>query len=99
LKCWKKINGTRPPIEKLLEAIRKQIEWRNNANGEFRPEWKNPATWLNKGCWDDELKREGTAGTVTIQKEYVPEPYELPTDDQIKRNIERANEIVKKLTG
>jgi hypothetical protein len=99
LKCWKKINGTRPPIEKLLEAIRKQIEWRKNANGEFRPEWKNPATWLNKGCWDDELKREGTTGLVTVQKEYVPEPYTIPTDDEIKRNIERANEIVKKLTG
>jgi hypothetical protein len=59
LKCWKKLNGTRPPIEKLLEAIRKQIEWREKANGEFRPEWKNPATWLNRGCWDDELKTGG----------------------------------------
>ena len=59
LKCWKKLNSTRPPIEELLEAIRKQTEWREKANGEFRPEWKNPATWLNKGCWDDELKTGG----------------------------------------
>lgn len=58
-KCWKKLNGTRPTIETILEAIRKQIEWRDNANGEFRPEWKNPATWLNKGCWEDELKNGG----------------------------------------
>ncbi len=56
LKCWGKINSIRPPIEELLEAIRKQTEWREKANGEFRPEWKNPATWLNKGCWEDELK-------------------------------------------
>jgi hypothetical protein len=56
LKCWKKLNGTRPSIEIILEAIKKQIEWRENANGEFRPDWKNPATWLNRGCWDDELK-------------------------------------------
>jgi hypothetical protein len=58
LKCWKKLKSTRPPIEELLKAIKKQIEWREKANGEFRPEWKNPATWLNKGCWDDELTEE-----------------------------------------
>lgn len=62
LKCWKKLNGTKPPIEKILEAIRKQTEWRENANGEFRPEWKNPATWLNRGCWEDELKTGGNNG-------------------------------------
>jgi hypothetical protein len=56
---WEKLNGKRPSLEVLLEAIRKQIEWRNNAQeGEFRPGWKNPATWLNKGCWDDECKSE-----------------------------------------
>ena len=55
-KAWEKLNGQRPPLETILTAINKQIEWRKNANGEFRPEWKNPATWLNKGCWDDEVK-------------------------------------------
>jgi hypothetical protein len=55
-KAWQKLNGQRPPLETILTAINKQIEWRKNANGEFRPEWKNPATWLNKGCWDDEVK-------------------------------------------
>jgi hypothetical protein len=54
-KQWNKLNGTRPPIGELLDAIRKQIEWRENANGEFRPAWKHPATWLSKGSWDDEL--------------------------------------------
>jgi len=54
-KVWNKI-PKRPPIETILEAIKKQIKWRKNANGEFRPEWKHPATWLNKGCWEDEIK-------------------------------------------
>jgi hypothetical protein len=54
-KAWQKRNGSRPPIEEVLKAIQKQIEWRDNANGEFRPEWKNPATWLNKGSWTDEI--------------------------------------------
>lgn len=71
LKCWKKLNGTRPSIEILLEAIRKQIEWRNDANGEFRPEWKNPATWLNKGCWDDELKNGGNNGTNNRRPDFT----------------------------
>jgi hypothetical protein len=55
-KCWKKLNGKRPDIETIILAIKNQIEWREKSNGEFRPDWKNPATWLNKGCWDDELK-------------------------------------------
>lgn len=59
LKCWNKLNGTRPAIETILEAIKKQIEWRKNAGkDDFIPPWKNPATWLNKGCWEDEIKAE-----------------------------------------
>ena len=68
LKCWKKLNGNRPAIEIILAAIKKQIEWRNKADGDFRPEWKNPATWLNKGCWDDELKAGGNNGQRGFQK-------------------------------
>ena len=58
-KAWQKLNTKRPLLETIIEAINKQIAWRKNANGEFRPEWKNPATWLNKGCWDDECKSTG----------------------------------------
>jgi hypothetical protein len=58
-KRWQKINI---PLEIILETIKKQIEWRNKANGEFRPEWKHPATWLSKGSWEDELKTGGSYG-------------------------------------
>jgi hypothetical protein len=57
-KAWNKKNGSRPSIEDILLSIKKQIEWREKANGEFRPEWKNPATWLNKGSWTDELSQK-----------------------------------------
>ncbi len=60
-KAWQKLNGTRPPLEVLLTAIENQIAWRKNANGTFRPEWKNPATWLNKGSWEDDLNQEKTS--------------------------------------
>lgn len=52
---WNKLNGTRPSIEFLLEAIRNQIEWRKNANGKFRPEWKDPERWLKNRMWEVEL--------------------------------------------
>ena len=62
-KCWNKLNGTRPPIEVILSAIQNQIDWRENAGkDEFRPAWKNPSTWLNKGCWEDET--EGKEGNI-----------------------------------
>lgn len=65
-KCWNKLNGTRPSIEVILDAIQKQTEWRENSNGEFRAPWKHPATWLNKGCWDDELDENDTDNLDSI---------------------------------
>lgn len=53
-KAWSKRNGIRPHIETILSAIQNQKAWREKAGGAFRPMWKNPATWLNQGCWDDE---------------------------------------------
>lgn len=53
---WNKLNGQRPPIEEIIQAIKNQIEWRKNANGEFRPEWKDPERWIKKQCWADEIK-------------------------------------------
>ena len=56
---WAKMNGSRPDIDILLTAIKNQIEWRTSAKkGEFRPEWKHPATWLSNGCWDDETTED-----------------------------------------
>jgi len=52
-RIWKK-NKNIPEISILIEAIKKQKEWRAQANGEFRPQWKHPATWLNSRGWEDE---------------------------------------------
>lgn len=42
-------------VTKLLRpAIELQIKWRENANGDFRPDWKNFSTWINNRCWEDE---------------------------------------------
>jgi phage replication O-like protein O len=53
--AWRK-RKDRPGIESILAAIAQQSLWRSSANGAFRPEWKNPSTWINQGCWADEVK-------------------------------------------
>jgi hypothetical protein len=39
----------------LLEpAIKRQIQWRAEAKGEFRPEWKGFSVWINDQYWEFE---------------------------------------------
>ena len=55
LKAWKKQNGKRPPIETILAKIselKKSYDW-NKQDGQFIP---YPASWINAGGWDDEVK-------------------------------------------
>lgn len=54
-KQWNKLGKNRPPISVIISAIENQIKWREEANGDFRPFWKNASTWLSHSCWDDEL--------------------------------------------
>ena len=63
---------TLPNIHVILNAIQAQKEWRNTAKqGEFRPEWKHPSTWLNQGCWDDEVEVQQT-GKINIKGAMFP---------------------------
>jgi len=44
----------------LLEiAIVQQIDWRKNANGEFRPAWKHFQVWIHQRYWEMELQTSG----------------------------------------
>lgn len=54
---------------------------------------------LKTGGNNGNQNRTGTTPPPIITKEYVPEPYAKPSDDQIKRNIERVQELVGKLAG
>jgi uncharacterized protein YdaU (DUF1376 family) len=68
-KAWGRIKH-RPSTEVLIEAVRLQEVDRAQARSrnEFYPEWKNPATWLSAGCWEDQLKyaqkKERAAGPM-----------------------------------
>jgi hypothetical protein len=56
---WRKLkkNGKLPNIDIVLQSIANQKEEKQilSDNGLFVPEWKHPTTWLNQGCWDDEV--------------------------------------------
>lgn len=62
LKKWESlaISGKLPTTEKILSAIKEQIKEKEYLcrNNKFCPEWKHPSTWLNNGCWDDEVQCE-----------------------------------------
>jgi hypothetical protein len=52
-KCFCKINPTQELVDRMLKAIEEQKETKRWDNREYIP---NPATWLNQGRWDDEVK-------------------------------------------
>lgn len=54
-RAFKKVKPDEELFNRILEAIgraRTSSEWRKE-NGQYIP---NPATWLNGGCWDDEIE-------------------------------------------
>ncbi|MFC1613887.1 hypothetical protein ACFL5K_01150 [Gemmatimonadota bacterium] len=56
LRAWNKLRLSDEQVSDILQAIDKQKTWRMNAKpGEFRPEWPDPATWLNNNRWEDEI--------------------------------------------
>lgn len=77
---WKKLNGQRPELAVILTAITNQIKWRENANGEFRPEWKDPERWIKNRMWEAE--------TVTGMRGQRPRPTRLPTEQEELEELE-----------
>ena len=93
LKSWQKRKDL-PDIEIILQAIENQTEWRKNSGGRFRPEWKNPATWINQGCWEDECdphygvnngRAQQSNGMADIEQEILRE-WNLKNSEQLSGN-------------
>ena len=59
-KSWKKY---KPNLTVCLKAIKDQTaeKIRLKSINAFCPEWKNPSTWLNNACWEDETAVEAKA--------------------------------------
>ena len=56
-KVFAKLNPDDLLLQKIIRALRAQIENRDHAiaAGVWVPEWKHPSTWLNGQCWEDSL--------------------------------------------
>ena len=56
-KSWTKL---KPDLDTCLFAIKNQTTEKRELRkaGKFCPEWKHPSTWLNQGCWEDEINTE-----------------------------------------
>jgi len=85
-------NRTLPELNILLEAIRNQTAWRENAT-EFRPAWKNPTAWLHQESWKDETSNYG--GTNGTGKRYDKKDKSW-VDRETDAEIERNNELWRK---
>ncbi len=68
--AWEK---HRPDIGVCLAAIQSQEIEKSflKAEGQFCPEWKYPATWINQQCWEDETEKKPKK-----IKEYISMPNE-----------------------
>ncbi len=55
LRAWKRTNGSRPPLKKIIEAVeaQRQSEQWTRDGGQYIP---HPATWINQGRWDDQVE-------------------------------------------
>lgn len=59
-KAWREFASLKPDaqlVEQILTALQAQINNREEIEfiGEWLPNWKYPATWLARKCWNDEL--------------------------------------------
>lgn len=63
-KKWQSLKKNLPSIDRVLESIetQKQTDQWKKDGGQFIP---HPATWLNQGRWDDEIKPEQDQNKTT----------------------------------
>lgn len=78
-------------VDKMVKAIQSQKKERKRLRSlhQFVPEWKHPATWLNKKCWEDEYSDTGNNGRFPT-KHLTPEEIinretrsDLPTPEEL----------------
>ena len=60
-KAFEKLNPDEDLVAKMIAAVEAQKVAREkaSASGEWVPEWKHPATWLNAESWEDEVDQGG----------------------------------------
>ena len=56
-KKWMKIKPDQKLLDTIIKALSDQTEEKDaqRKHEGFAPYWKNPSTWLNQKCWEDEI--------------------------------------------
>ena len=60
LKVWKRLNPTNGLGSNIVAAVFEQVEARHFQGNDGQDYIKDPAAWLNQGCWEDEISRPET---------------------------------------
>ena len=85
---WGKLDPDDALTERMIAAIQDQIReraWKKVA-GIWMPEWKLPATWLNKECWEDETQPIPSADAKGSRKAEAAIEAVKRSVDKISRN-------------
>ena len=56
---WVRSNGKMPDVNIIIEALRSQKKWPEEATG-FVPEWKDASRWLKERMWEIEIQTNDT---------------------------------------
>jgi hypothetical protein len=77
-KTFHKLNPDDLLLNRMISALHAQIDHRAAADaaGQWMPNWKNPSTWLNGKCWEDELPE------ITQQSQRRNGPF-IPDDNDL----------------
>ncbi|MFW8589844.1 hypothetical protein ACOI22_03480 [Glaciecola sp. 2405UD65-10] len=68
LAAFTKIKPDDLKFKRIMSGLAKQIEWRKQSDGAFKPEWKNPTTWLNGENWNDEIPPTPQAASNSLSR-------------------------------
>lgn len=80
-------------FENIMSGLQKYV----SSRGEDRKYWKDPSTWLNKGCWNDEYL-DSSGNPVTPKDSFCQSLNQSLGQDLVKSLIE-GEIITIKLTG
>ncbi len=100
-RAWKKRIRDMPTIGEILKSIemQKMSEQWTKDGGQYIP---NPATWINRGSWADELPKNtfvggnGGYGSGYKSRHRIPEPVSREDEEAIERINRMARELAQK---
>ncbi len=88
-KAWKKIRADYAQTELIVSALMKHRmtrQWKKD-DGQYIP---NPATWINRKSWEDELTESDFVDSATVSRPLTTAEKYAQQRDQLRTNDERT---------